>query len=104
MNRSPIPIDRLLVKPMYLWDTQHWLLTSGDFAQGSYNMMTIGWGSLGVMWGRPFVQVVVRPVRYTYEFMERYDTFTSFPAWKPPLLGVGMKSGRGQAPNPPRLN
>jgi hypothetical protein len=21
-------------------------------------------------------------------------TLTSFPAWKPPLLGVGMKSGR----------
>jgi hypothetical protein len=30
--------------------------------------------------------------------------FTSFPAWKPPLLGVGMKSGRRWAPNPPRLN
>jgi drug/metabolite transporter (DMT)-like permease len=29
---------------------------------------------------------------------------TSLPAWKPPLLGVGMKSGRRQAPNPPRLN
>jgi flavin reductase (DIM6/NTAB) family NADH-FMN oxidoreductase RutF len=97
VNRSPIPIDRLLVKPMYLWDTQHWLLTSGDFGQGSYNTMTVGWGSLGVMWGRPFVQVVVRPVRYTYEFMERYDTFTvcAFPAKHAKALDlIGSKSGR----------
>lgn len=97
MNRSPIPIDNLLVKPMYLWDTQHLVLTSGDFAQDSYNAMTVGWGSLGVMWGRPFVQVVVRPVRYTYEFMERYDTFTvcAFPARRAKALNLlGSKSGR----------
>jgi len=97
MNRRPMPIDRLLLKPMYLWDTQHLLLTSGDFAQRSFNAMTIGWGSLGIMWGRPFVQVVVRPVRYTYEFMERYDTFTvcAFPAKHAEALELlGSKSGR----------
>jgi len=27
-----------------------------------------------MMWGRPFAQVVVRPQRYTFEFMERYDS------------------------------
>jgi flavin reductase (DIM6/NTAB) family NADH-FMN oxidoreductase RutF len=82
---------------MYLWDTQRWLLTSGDFAQGSYNTMTVGWGSLGVMWSRPFVQVVIRPVRYTYEFMERYDTFTvcAFPRKYAKTLNLlGTKSGR----------
>jgi flavin reductase (DIM6/NTAB) family NADH-FMN oxidoreductase RutF len=97
MNRIPIPINSLMLKPMYLWDTQHLLLTSGDFAQGSYNAMTVGWGSLGVMWGRPFVQVVVRPVRYTYEFMERYDTFTvcAFSARRSKALDLlGSKSGR----------
>ena len=97
MIRRPVPIDRLVVRPTYLWNTQHLLLTSGDFAQGSFNAMTVGWGSLGVMWGRPFVQVVVRPARYTYEFMERFDTFTvcAFPARRAKALDLlGTKSGR----------
>jgi flavin reductase (DIM6/NTAB) family NADH-FMN oxidoreductase RutF len=73
------------------------LLTSGDFAAGRFNTMTVGWGSLGVMWGRPFVQVVVRPTRYTYGFMEQYDTFTlcAFPeAYRQALQLLGTKSGR----------
>jgi flavin reductase (DIM6/NTAB) family NADH-FMN oxidoreductase RutF len=97
MNRRPIEINRLRLKPIHLWGVQSLLLTSGDFAQGAYNAMTIGWGSLGVMWGRPFVQVVIRPVRYTYQFMERYDTFTvcAFPARRAEALELlGTKSGR----------
>ena len=97
MNRRPLSIDRLLVKPTYLWGTQHLLLTCGDYPQGLYNAMTVGWGSLGRMWGRPFVQVVVRPVRYTYEFMERYDTFTVCvfpPKYAKALDLLGTKSGR----------
>lgn len=97
MKRLQIPFDSLLVRPMHLWGTQHLLLTSGDFAQDAYNAMTVGWGSLGVMWGRPFVQVVVRPVRYTYEFMEQYDTFTvcAFPdKYAGALELLGSKSGR----------
>jgi flavin reductase (DIM6/NTAB) family NADH-FMN oxidoreductase RutF len=97
MKRLEIPIHTLLVRPMYLWGTRHMVLTSGDFEQVSFNAMTVGWGSLGVMWGKPFVQVVVRPVRYTYEFMERYDTFTvcAFPArYAEALELLGTKSGR----------
>jgi flavin reductase (DIM6/NTAB) family NADH-FMN oxidoreductase RutF len=97
MIRQPIPIEKLVLKPQYLWSIQSLLLTSGDFAQGSFNAMTIGWGSFGVMWGIPFVQVVVRPTRYTYEFMERYDTFTvcAFPEkYAEELQLLGTKSGR----------
>lgn len=97
MTRQPIPVERLVLKPQHLWDEQHLLLTSGDFARGTYNAMTVGWGSFGVMWGMPFVQVVVRPVRYTYEFMERYDTFTvcAFPGrYSEALELLGSKSGR----------
>ncbi|MFN2272322.1 MAG: flavin reductase family protein, partial [Anaerolineae bacterium] len=46
---------------------------------------------------RPFVQVVVRPTRYTYGFMEQYDTFTlcAFPeAYRQALQLLGTKSGR----------
>ena len=97
MTRTPIPFDELLVKTHHLWDKQWLLLTSGDFAAGRFNAMTVGWGSLGTMWGRPFAQVVVRPIRYTYQFMERYDTFTlcAFPEdCRSALQLMGTKSGR----------
>ena len=32
------------VRPHALFDRQAMLLTSGDFAKGDYNCMTIGWG------------------------------------------------------------
>ena len=49
------------------------------------------------MWGKPFVQVVVRPSRYTFEFMEKYNTFTlcAFPEkYRDDLNLLGTKSGR----------
>jgi flavin reductase (DIM6/NTAB) family NADH-FMN oxidoreductase RutF len=97
MTRKLIPLDEFVVKSHHLWNKQGLLLTSGDFAQGDFNTMTVGWGSLGTMWGRPFAQVVVRPNRYTYEFMERHATFTlcAFPAaYRKALQLMGTKSGR----------
>ena len=38
--------------------------------------MTIGWGLLGTLWGKPVAMVYVRPSRYTYEFMEINNTFS----------------------------
>lgn len=40
------------------------------------NPMTIGWGTLGIIWGKPVFQVYVRPTRYTFELMERSAEFT----------------------------
>lgn len=97
MNRQPIPLEELVLRPYHLWDTQHLILTVGDFARNHFNAMTVGWGSLGVMWSMPFVQVVVRPTRYTYEFIERYDTFTlcAFPPeFASAVQLIGTKSGR----------
>ncbi len=76
MTRISIPTRKLQIMPHNLWHHQSLLLTSGDFNAGKYNCMTIGWGSIGTMWSKPFAQVVVRPTRYTHEFMERYPTFT----------------------------
>jgi flavin reductase (DIM6/NTAB) family NADH-FMN oxidoreductase RutF len=76
MKRIAIPVDDLAIGPFHLW-AEHWiLLTAGDFSSGKFNTMAIGWGGLGNMWGKPFAHVVVRPGRYTHEFMEKYDTFT----------------------------
>ncbi len=97
MERSPIDIKKFAVQPYSFFEEDWLLLTCGNFARQEYNAMTISWGSLGVMWGRPFAQVVVRPMRYTYEFMERHDSFTlcAFPAaFHTALSMLGTKSGR----------
>ena len=97
MNRHEIAFDRLCVKTYHLWSDQWLLLTSGDFAGNDFNTMTVGWGSLGNMWGKPFAQVVVRPSRHTYSFMERFDSFTlcAFPErFQDTLSMLGSRSGR----------
>jgi flavin reductase (DIM6/NTAB) family NADH-FMN oxidoreductase RutF len=95
MNRINIKPNDLLIKAADIWLNRWWLLTAGDCE--NYNTMTVAWGSVGGMWGKPFVQVVVRPQRYTYEFMEKYKTFTlcSFPfKYRNDLQKLGTFSGR----------
>lgn len=97
MERKPIAIEEFNLNAYSFFEKDWLLLTSGDFAEGKFNAMTISWGSLGVMWGRPFAQVVVRPHRYTFAFMEHYPTFTlcAFPRqFRRALSLLGTKSGR----------
>jgi flavin reductase (DIM6/NTAB) family NADH-FMN oxidoreductase RutF len=97
MKRKPINIENFQIKPHDLWKNQWLLLTAGDFSTGNYNTMTVAWGSFGTMWAKPFAQVVVRPTRYTFDFMEKYDTFTltAFPSqYKKALSYLGSHSGR----------
>lgn len=97
MHRNPIaPLD-FAAKPISIWDKDWFLLSSGDFAARKFNSMTISWGSLGVMWGRPIAMVVVRPQRHTRKFMDECDNFTLcvFPPDQRKVLDVlGSKSGR----------
>lgn len=51
------------------------LLVSSD-AQGKPNVMTIGWGTIGSIWGRPVFLVLVRPSRYSYSRLEQNPDFT----------------------------
>lgn len=95
--RLPITIEQLSVQPYPLWDTQWLLLAAGDFTAGNFNAMTVSWGAFGVMWDKPVAQVVVRPHRYTFEFIEKYPTFTltAFPpAYRAALDLLGTVSGR----------
>jgi flavin reductase (DIM6/NTAB) family NADH-FMN oxidoreductase RutF len=97
MNREEINSGELRINAVNQWDKNWFLLTSGSFLERKFNSMTISWGSIGVMWGKPFVQVVVRPSRHTYTFMEKYSDFTicSFgPEYKKILNLLGSKSGR----------
>lgn len=50
------------------------LITAGD--ETSYNMMTASWGFAGEIWGEDAVGVVIRPQRYTKEFVDGSDYFS----------------------------
>jgi flavin reductase (DIM6/NTAB) family NADH-FMN oxidoreductase RutF len=92
-----IAIEKFAPRIHDLWMNQWLVLTAGDYTQKEYNCMVVAWGSLGVMWQKPFAQVVVRPVRYTFEFMEMFDTFTlcGFPlTYHKELNYLGSHSGR----------
>ena len=99
MAHKSISFDQLLVKSHDLWANQGMLLTSGDFLDGSYNCMTVAWGSLGTMWNRPFAQIFIRPNRFTYDFIEKYNTFTlcAFPPeFRNSLELIGSDAGRSE--------
>jgi flavin reductase (DIM6/NTAB) family NADH-FMN oxidoreductase RutF len=76
MRREAIPLTQLMLPAFGAWEPGWLLLTAGENRTGGYNSMTISWGAFGVMWHRPMAMVVVRPQRYTREFIERCDTFS----------------------------
>lgn len=97
MQREPISIQDFTCSPLDIWDRGWFLLSSGDFAAGDYNSMTVSYGSFGTMWNKPFAMVVVRPQRYTWQFLEKFDSFTlcAFPSeCRKALEVLGAKSGR----------
>ena len=71
------------------------LITAGK--EDAFNTMTASWGGLGILWHKPVSYSFVRPSRYTYEFMEKGDTYTfSFftEKYRKALNLLGSKSGR----------
>lgn len=53
-----------------------WLLVTAAKEDGSCNTMTASWGGLGVMWGKDVAFIVIRPQRYTKEFIDESDTLS----------------------------
>jgi flavin reductase (DIM6/NTAB) family NADH-FMN oxidoreductase RutF len=75
---------------------QDWMLITAGPPE-HHNTMTASWGGFGVLWGRNVCWCVIRPQRYTYEFMERSESFTlSFfdERYRAALDLCGTKSGR----------
>ena len=63
-------IDKNLISAI----AEEWMLiTAGD--QNGYNMMTASWGFAGEMWGNDSVIAMVRPQRYTMEFIDKNVVF-----------------------------
>lgn len=78
-----------------VFDKKWALLTAGNGE--SFNTMTISWGGLGTIWGKPVATVYVRTSRYTHDFMDANEFFTVsfYPEECRQILGVlGSKSGR----------
>lgn len=97
MNISHISFKELRLKSFSIFDDDWFLLSCGDLQNRHFNSMTVSWGSIGIMWNKPFIQVVVRPTRYTHEFMQQYPDFTvcAFPESQHKALALlGAKSGR----------
>lgn len=71
------------------------LVTAGN--KEKVNTMTASWGGLGVMWGKNVAFIVIRPARYTKEFIDREETLSlSFygEEYKKTLSYLGTVSGR----------
>ena len=78
-----------------VFDKKWALLTAGK--EERFNTMTISWGGLGTIWGKPVATVYVRTSRYTHDFMDsnEYFTVSFYPEEYRKVLGVlGSKSGR----------
>lgn len=67
-------------------------------ADGKVNPMTIGWGTMGVEWGKPIFTVFVRESRFTKGLLDKNPEFTinvPYGAYDKNIICVcGTKSGR----------
>lgn len=75
-----------------------WMLITAE-KDGKVNTMTASWGGLGVMWGKDVVYIVVRPQRYTKEFIDASENFslTFFDdSFKNQLGYLGSVSGKDE--------
>ena len=78
------------------------IVSSGDI--NNFNSCTIGWGSLGNIWGKnghtiSIITIYVHPARYTCEFLKENEYFTVsfFPEkYKKALSYIGSHSGRNE--------
>ncbi len=52
------------------------LLLASAGSDGRKNIMTIGWGLIGILWREPVFMVAVRDSRYTHELIEETNEFT----------------------------
>lgn len=76
--------------------SEDWMLiTAGNDQQ--FNMMTASWGGFGRLYEKPTASCFINPTRYTYQLMEKNDTYTlTFytEAYREALQYCGSNSGR----------
>ena len=75
MTRIEVPYTHRLDDTLHALSHGGVLLASTR-ASGQSNVMTIGWATIGVIWGLPILVVMVRPSRYTFQFVEASGLFS----------------------------
>ncbi len=65
--------DSLSLKVFKVFDKDWAILVSG---KDNPNPMTISWGGVGTLYGKPVVTVYVRPTRYSFKLMMEHNEFT----------------------------
>ena len=77
---------------------KEWLLVTAE-KDGKANTMTASWGGVGVMWGRNVAFIVIRPQRYTKEFIDASDKLSLSvldEEYRKTLSYLGSVSGRDE--------
>lgn len=92
-----ISINDLQINPFVKIGKEWMLVTATD--DQKINTMTASWGGLGVLWNKNIAFIVLRPQRYTKEFVDSSNEFSlSFfdEKYKKTLSYFGKVSGRNE--------
>jgi flavin reductase (DIM6/NTAB) family NADH-FMN oxidoreductase RutF len=92
---KPIDLKQVTLDPVTMIGKEWMLISAGS--EEKYNMMTASWGGIGVMWSKNVTNIVLRPQRYTLEFVDRSDYYAlSFfgDNYRSALNYCGAHSGR----------
>lgn len=94
---NDITIKQFHIDPFAL--KNKWMLITAAKPDGTVNTMTASWGGFGIMWNKEVCFVVIRPQRYTREFVESSECISlSFfgDEYKKALSYLGTVSGRDE--------
>lgn len=75
MSFRKINVSELSFNPFEKIGKEWMLLTGGS--KNEFNTMTASWGQMGVIWNKNVLTCYIRPNRYTYEFVEKGESFTA---------------------------
>lgn len=96
-NLKEIKPEELTLNPFHMIGKEWMLITAKK--EEEVNTMTASWGGVGIMWGKSVAYVVIRPQRYTREFVDASDTLSlSFLGdnYREQLTYLGSTSGRDE--------
>ena len=94
---KPMKTHDLKKNPFHMI-ADEWMLVTAKL-NGACNTMTASWGAFGHMWGKDVAIFVLRPQRYTKEFVDGSDTLSlSFfgKTHRKDLAYLGKVSGRDE--------
>ncbi len=90
-----IDIKDLEDNAVSLFSDNWFVVTAGN--ETDFNQMTISWGALGEIWGKPAATIYIRNTRHTFPYLnrEKYFTLCAFDEeYRDQVLFIGSNSGR----------